>query len=364
MATGQSLIRHDLRSAELPGFLALCEEVRRADVSFTNYETSLAVPGEPPLPPAWGDIPVKPSGPETLDCLAWMGFDLLSLANNHSYEGGPGGLMLTREVSAELGFTAAGTGATLAEAAAPSYRQVGGLRVGMVAMDTANLQTQGAIAGAEGPPGVNPLRGRRGEDGFCVVVDEVDLQRNLDSIAEASRNADVVVVSLHEHLWPEPDFFKVVYEPAWHEDWRPPMAWKRAFGRAAIDAGATMVFCHGMPRASAIEMHRGRPIFHGLGNFIFHASENAKGWVMPDAWVGFVAEIGLEGNEIDSIRLLPIRLMDRGGGIGVRQGDRVLPSLLHGQAGDEAIRHVVEDSARLGTGIVRRWRGWEVEVGQ
>lgn len=108
MGSGQSLIHHDLRGGGLAGFTALCERLRGADVAFTNFEASLAVEGKASAGPVWRDVPVRPSGPETLECLAWMGFNLVSLANNHSCEGGADGLLLTKRVSTGLGRGVAG----------------------------------------------------------------------------------------------------------------------------------------------------------------------------------------------------------------------------------------------------------------
>src|SRR5690349_20893321 len=44
--------------------------------------------------------------------------------------------------------------------------------------------------------------------------------------------------------------------------------YERPVARAAIDAGAHAVFGHHAHIMRGIEIHRGRPIFHGLGNFV------------------------------------------------------------------------------------------------
>jgi hypothetical protein len=36
--TGQALIHHDIRQAAEPGFAAVVERLRQADVAFTNFE--------------------------------------------------------------------------------------------------------------------------------------------------------------------------------------------------------------------------------------------------------------------------------------------------------------------------------------
>jgi poly-gamma-glutamate synthesis protein (capsule biosynthesis protein) len=80
--------------------------------------------------------------------------------------------------------------------------------------------------------------------------------RNLESIRDASRQADWVLFSLHAH------------EGAWKDTERP-AEFTEEFARAAIDAGAHTVIGHGHHAMRGIEVHDGRPIFYSLGNFIF-----------------------------------------------------------------------------------------------
>lgn len=40
--TGQSLIKHDTRDVDTPGFREVQEVLRRADFSFTNFESTIA----------------------------------------------------------------------------------------------------------------------------------------------------------------------------------------------------------------------------------------------------------------------------------------------------------------------------------
>ncbi|MBS14436.1 MAG: hypothetical protein CME19_22965 [Gemmatimonadetes bacterium] len=85
-----------------------------------------------------------------------MGFNLLSLANNHAGEGGRDGFTYTRELATRMGFAATGTGATLIDAA---YLEVGHTTIGLVALDTANAQTREWIAGEECSPEPASWRG-------------------------------------------------------------------------------------------------------------------------------------------------------------------------------------------------------------
>lgn len=347
-AVGQSLIINDVREDAPEGFSALADRVAAADVAFTNYETSLAGDGTD------GPANPHPSDPVTLDALQWMGFDLLSLANNHAFEGGTSGIIATREYAESLGFVPAGTGADLAAASAPSFTTVGGRRLSFLAFDTANLQTRHAVAGPDGPPGVNPIRGTRVDGG--IELDDGDVDRALRSIADAAANADHVVVSLHEHLWPK-EWKDVAFEPHWHESWRLPMAWKRDLTHAMVDAGASVFLGHGFPRASAVEMYRGSPIFYSLGNFIFHIDPQIEAahpgvWQMPDVWHGYLAEIDLSDEGVDGVRLVPVVIVDADGTEGGPIGRRSHPVIAGPERADAILSGVVEDSAELGSRFV------------
>jgi Bacterial capsule synthesis protein PGA_cap len=85
-------------------------------------------------------------------------------------------------------------------------------------------------------------------------IHQADLQRNVQSVAEARRMADWVIFSVHAHEGGATDD-----EPADHI---------RTLAHAVVDAGADVVIGHGPHRDRGIEIYRDRPIFYALGNFI------------------------------------------------------------------------------------------------
>jgi poly-gamma-glutamate synthesis protein (capsule biosynthesis protein) len=70
-------------------------------------------------------------------------------------------------------------------------------------------------------------------------------------IKAARREADVVIIALHKGI---------VHTPATLA------AYERPLSHAAVEAGADVVVGHHAHILRGIEMHRGKPIFHGLGN--------------------------------------------------------------------------------------------------
>lgn len=153
----------------------LFEEVRRilrgSDLSMANLESPLT------LRPHLSANPHQLSAdPATVDLLAEAGFDVMSLANNHIGDAGPGGVLDTIEATRSAGMAAVGAGANRTEAWRPLLLRVGGLTVGVVAFDAT-----GAGLAADAGPGVSPW-------------DEAEAQRTVRRTEAAS---DLVVVSLH-----------------------------------------------------------------------------------------------------------------------------------------------------------------------
>lgn len=324
--SGQSRIYCGLRGVAHEAFLALADRIRQADAAFTNYENCIC----PPVGQEAGGG--HPADECTLADLKWLGFNLLALANNHAAEGGPGGMARTKELARELGFCSAGTGRTLAEATAPGFLAAAGGRVALVSSDTANVQTRKAVAGEGGGWGVNPLR-RANAEGETVRLREDDVARNVRAVEEAAEQSDWVFVSVHEHLWPE--------------DRKSVLPWKRDFARALVDAGASAVLCHGIPRACAVEIYRKAPIFHSLGNFIFHPTGDQ--WRDEEIWEGFVADGVFGARGAERMRLTPIVLADAEGRTDVPQKTRICPMLAQGCKAREILERVAAESAPLGT---------------
>jgi poly-gamma-glutamate synthesis protein (capsule biosynthesis protein) len=88
------------------------------------------------------------------------------------------------------------------------------------------------------------------------TLDDADVDRVLGEIEKAAAFADLVLVNGHTH------------EPANHITEAP--EWLGELGRRCIEAGAHAYLGHGPHILRGVEIHEGRPIFHSLGNFIFH----------------------------------------------------------------------------------------------
>src|SRR5947208_3458439 len=115
--TGQSMIRSDLRATK-PAAMPVIKGLLNGDVIFTNLEAAVALPGET-IQEGRGFL----TPPEALDALTRMGFNLLALAGNHAFDLKETGIRNTLRELERRHLVHAGTGDTIAEAAAPGYLQ-------------------------------------------------------------------------------------------------------------------------------------------------------------------------------------------------------------------------------------------------
>lgn len=281
---GQCLIRHDLRARPWPGFDALAARLRSHDACFSDLE--VAVLGPRAGAPTRTAETLHTAEPVVLDTLRALGVTVLATANNHAYDLGTGGILDTMAALRERGIPFAGTGANLAEAAAPAFQQTPAGRLAVVAAASGMIRPGGAATATR--PGVNELRAAP-----TGGLDESDVQRLLDSLGRARAEADVVLAYLHNHLW-ESDVSRTP-------------EWQRALARRCIDAGASAFVAHGPPLLHGVEVYRGAPLFHGLGSFVFQTRKPDDRYGDPN-WESVIAECRFERGRFAGARLAPVQL--------------------------------------------------------
>lgn len=311
VATGDSIITRRISRQQGQDFAELVDLIRGADAAFTNLE--IMTPRRPWVPSSeYGGMHLA-APPLVLDELRWLGFNLFNVANNHATDYTFQGLLDTLDELEQRGMVYAGGGRTLGEARSPGYLETPAGRVALIA--AASSYVTGALAAENrtdvgGRPGINPLRfeteyvldarrlawlkeidealgtaavtRRRREFGLLVEdrpgtylflrnhfvegdsprvrtrPKERDVAEIARWIADARRQADLVVVSLHAHEGQngdsnsaEPADFIVEAAHRW------------------IDAGADVFVGHGPHMLRGVEIYKGKPIFYSLGNFMF-----------------------------------------------------------------------------------------------
>jgi poly-gamma-glutamate synthesis protein (capsule biosynthesis protein) len=428
---GDAMPARRLQPFDEPDYLALVELFRAADIGFANLETTVREPYEG-TPIATQGTPMS-TAPGLLDDLKWFGIGLMSCANNHSTDWGLDGLAAMLAHLRARDMPAAGAGLNLAEAQRPVYVDTAAGRVALVAataffpswaraadqrsdapgragvnalafsttytVDDAALSALGRIAqrlgltqererlrkmffsAQEAPEdgtdqihflGERFIRG----DAFATSTRASlrDAEANLRWIAEARRQADWVIFSLHSHEFGAAG--ELTAET--YMEMEEPAQFAVDFARAAIDAGADVVAGHGPHLTLGVELYKGRPIFYSLGNFIF---QNDNMQVVPaesyarfgladratpsdfldartanetrgfpaerEYWHGLTASCEFADRKLAQVRLHPLDL-----GAGLSRAQRGRPVLARGAVADSILTRVRRLSAVHGTDIV------------
>ena len=174
--------------------------------------------------------------PEWLLDLKRHGITHLNLANNHSIDQGREGLTDTYQNIQQAGIVPFGAGQNMQEAVQPVLLSDSPRRVWLVASLQLALENYAHLS-----------------DQPCVSQQSIDA---LVSRVAQMRSADpqcYIIVSLH---WGWENHVEVVPRQCYD-------------AHRLIDAGADCLACHHTHTRQPAETYRGKPIYYGLGNFIF-----------------------------------------------------------------------------------------------
>ncbi len=400
---GDAIITRRLSVYDEPEFLHLRDIIQGSTAAFVNLEILFHDFEEDVIPAATSGGTYMRADPEMAKELTWMGFDLVSRANNHTMDYGVGGLRRTDRAVEGAGLVHAGTGENLAFARAPAYLETPGARVALIS--AASTFADPMRAGPQrkdlrGRPGLNPIRYRRtyqvtpeqmdalrsfresmgwgrgsgdrlrlfgetfqeGESFRSVTVPhEGDLEEIVASVAAADRQAELVIFASHSHERGEANT-----EPA---------GFLRTLAHAVIDAGADVFVGHGPHVLRGIEIYKGKPIFYSLGDFIFQnetvpfqpadnyqrydlepealvadfydARQSSGGFpANPLIWESVVARIRYLDGEVAEIQLHPITL-----GHGSPRPRRGRPLMARGELAAKILGDVQRLSEAMGTTV-------------
>jgi poly-gamma-glutamate synthesis protein (capsule biosynthesis protein) len=297
VAVGDCIVSRPLApcAAGDQGLARVVELVRSADLRYGNLETTIVdLDTFDGSPYSWDADWTLASHPRVAHDLAELGLQLVSRANNHALDWGIEGMVETSRRLEEAGVVHAGVGRHAGLARAPRYLELPQGRVGLVSFASTYRPTSDALpycGAAPGRPGVSALTvdtthlvprdlftalepagaqriTRFGQvfeaaekRGIRYEPDEDDLAEILRSIRLAAQHSDFVIVALHAHQ----------AENEWEtgEQLLRPAAFVSEVARAAIDAGACAFLTTGNHNVGGIKIYRGKPIFTGLGNFVW-----------------------------------------------------------------------------------------------
>ena len=303
--TGQSMIRTDIR-VHTPTAVATISPLLKGDVIFTNFEATVIEKEQSTHDGRFL------SPPEALDALQALGFNLVALSDNHSFDLKVPGIQNTLREVKSRNLAHAGIGNTLEEAAAPGYLHTPKGTVALVAMASGLIADGGSATATR--PGVNELRieaGGKPNESTTLLPAEPgnepnpeDKQRILQNIRDARQRADVVIVYEHNHVFLNRPFGALFFEEL--PERLAPADWLKKWTHEEIDAGADIIVMHGAPLIHGVEIYHNRPIFYDLGNFIFNVPPVDIQLDEPIIWESVVAHVGFQGKNLQSITFQPI----------------------------------------------------------
>ena len=390
---------------------AMVRLLRDADVTFGNFETmefDLASFKGSPQAESGGTWML--ANPGVAKDIAAMGFDVVSLANNHANDWGPEGLYETMARLDAAGLVHAGSARNLQAARSPRYHDGARGRVGLVAASStfpASSKAGDPLGEVPGRAGVNPLRAERtvlvsqpqwdmlaemakavpyaeppkivpggpvklfgtsyrvaatpGDKlGLSFKLNPRDVDGNLLSVRQAKQNGNFAVFSLHNH------------EPGNAAD--TPTEFAQEIARKAIDEGADAFVGHGPHILRGIEIYKGKPIFYSLGNFAMMnnsldaqprdqfeqygvepgsattpemlAARNARAFSDTRQYESLIAVSRYDGGKIAEIRLYPLDL-----GVALQGAGKGVPAMADAATGRRILETMQRLSAPFGTKI-------------
>jgi poly-gamma-glutamate synthesis protein (capsule biosynthesis protein) len=252
-------IGYDRPFADVP------ELLQGAAVVFGNLEGPLTDGGRP--------VPDKQylfrSPPRRVaPALKRAGFNIVSLANNHTLDYGVEGLEDTIRALDGAEIKYAGAGRNLTEARRPAILKTAGATVAVLAYSLTFPEEFWAEAGRPG----------------TAFGHEAHVRAD---VAAARAQADIVIVSFH-----------------WGQEGKTELReYQTQLGRAAIEAGAAAVLGHHPHILQGVERYRHGAILYSLGNFVFGSYSN-------QAARSAVARLRFRDKQLTEVRLTPLNVLN------------------------------------------------------
>ncbi|MHC4419186.1 MAG: CapA family protein [Planctomycetota bacterium] len=248
--------------------------LQAADAVVANLECAITGCREP-----WDRTPKVfhfRARPEAVAVLRAARVGCVSLANNHTLDFQETGLLETLAHLEAAGIRYAGAGPDLDAARAIAVIDAGGLRLGVAAL----TDNEPPFAAGPGHPGTN----------YLDLSGAPEARDRVEQAVAAARGAgtDLAVLSLH---WGP----NMVVSPP------PPF---RDLARAAVEAGADLVYGHSAHIFQGIEIHRQRPILYDTGDFLDDYAVDAT---LRNDW-SFLFLLDVDGTRMRRLRLRPVRL--------------------------------------------------------
>jgi poly-gamma-glutamate capsule biosynthesis protein CapA/YwtB (metallophosphatase superfamily) len=262
-------------------FSAVRDVFARDALTIVNLECAQSELGSPMTAKPYS-FRCDPAGIQTL---VDGGVDVVSIANNHSADYGFEALSDARSRLEAAGLNPVGAGSDLAEANAPAFFERGGWTIAVVAFSGVAGRSY-SYAQPKSIDLINPWFATSEAPGIAPATFD-----NMTAVVAAlDPVVDLVIVSIHQGEYNE------THTPGDLEISR---------GEALVEAGADVVIAHHHHRLLPLEYYRDRPIFWGMGNFVWERLDRDRNTTA-------VAEIVVEPDGSIAGRLIPAYIESSG----------------------------------------------------
>ncbi|MDP2664981.1 MAG: CapA family protein [bacterium] len=240
-------------------FLKIAGFLKGADLVFGNLESVISDKGE-----KQGSIYSFRADPQSMEGLVSAGFDVVSVANNHSMDYGAEAFLDSIQRLKDANITPVGFNHE------PVIVEVQGTKIGFLA-----YTEQGS-----------PLWDNPQAPASVTWMDGSRLSQLMEEVEAAKLAADIVVVSFH---------FGDEYQTK-------PNATQELLSKTAISAGANLVIGHHPHIVQSVEQYQTGWIAYSLGNFVFDQGFS------KETMEGLLLEVIVQEKKITKVSPRPIHL--------------------------------------------------------
>ncbi len=326
------------------GFGETVAVIQGADIAFGDLEMPLSTKGYPRE-----KLIAFRAPPEIAPDLQQCGFDVLSLANNHSLDYSYDALFETMAGLDAQHIRHVGAGSNLSIARAPVILEMNSWRVGFIAWSC--LLPTGAAASEE-RPGLAPIHVHSAYEAnpFQEMeepgspprvrshVDEHEQMLAIKQLRELRQHVDFLAVSIHWGYGAGEELAE----------------YQQPLGHAFIDAGADVVLGNHVHAIHGVEIYQGKAILYSPGNFIAQqpregASDIALAIYDEMSPDGYMARLDINPDGGYQLSLIPTATNAEG-----------LPEIVRGSSFTRIADRIQRLSRKLGTTV--EVRGDEIVV--
>lgn len=215
----------------------IAEEIKNSALVIANFEC----PATNNTVPLTKCGPALKAEPQDIHLLKNMGFDVLSLANNHILDYGMQGVYETLKLCADSNIRTVGAGENKTEAAKPLYCEFGSKTIGIISFAEAEFNLAGDTT-----PGANHF----------------DPYNSFDLVTEMKKHCDYLIVLYHGGI----------------EHYKNPSPLLQKKCRKFANSGADLVLCQHSHCIGTVEEINGSTILYGQGNSLFGYRQGNDAW--------------------------------------------------------------------------------------